>query len=547
LYEKTGIKEICRKPLRLPKNKDKENKIRNLDAKMLVGLLLILVFAAHQTLANEVVKLLHGDVSSSVDHDSGGKKLILAGREVVVECAGQWRQEVKITASLLTDGRHTFDLERERKGRSGGEEFKFSPRVEDFSQNTQIQCEVHWYRNTTGIQELLSSDTLDVIIVFPPQPNKDHFVAVEKVGVRGEAKVILKAWPLVQKSTLEWETPKTFQDSITTTSNEAGYQLTARKVSESELEVQLVVERITQEDLGRHILTLENQLGEETYKVFFFEPKVAQVFISPLPKEIVIGGKTNTVRCTSDGGVPPPTALEASVEVRGLQVRQLIPVGNLEKRGEHLEQEFKLDPRVSERTDSDTFAVCKADQEVDGTLAGGDNAHQGVPAQEQMNIFYPPQPQSKIYAYANVDEPAMATLMVQAYPSPREEDIKWSFAESEREKYKLEVVYIDTSTVKLTLSVVKVEEFDFSIKHEVHVENKYGKEVYHFEVVKPTPAWVIVLIVLGCLLLLAAIIAIPTVVATRKRSRGAALTSSQSKPEPSTTDTKTPFLAESTA
>ena len=30
-------------------------------------------------------------------------------------------------------------------------------------------------------------------------------------------------------------------------------------------------------------------------------------------------------------------------------------------------------------------------QEVDGTLAGGDNAHQGVPAQEQMNIFYPPQ------------------------------------------------------------------------------------------------------------------------------------------------------------
>ena len=47
------------------------------------------------------MKLLHGDVSSSVDHNSG-KKLILAGREVVVECAGQWRQEVKITASLLT-------------------------------------------------------------------------------------------------------------------------------------------------------------------------------------------------------------------------------------------------------------------------------------------------------------------------------------------------------------------------------------------------------------------------------------------------------------
>ena len=83
-------------------------------------------------------------------------------------------------------------------------------------------------------------------------------------------------------------------------------------------------------------------------------------------------------------------------------------VGDLEKRGEHLEQEFKLDPRVSERTDTDTFAVCKAVQvhptimtlffdyhnvlqEVKGTLAGGDDAYKGAPAQEQMNIFYPPQ------------------------------------------------------------------------------------------------------------------------------------------------------------
>ena len=39
-------------------------------------------------------------------------------------------------------------------------------------------------------------------------------------------------------------------------------------------------------------------------------------------------------------------------------------VGNLEnKGGDHvLEQEFKLDARVSDRTDSDTFAVCKAVQ-----------------------------------------------------------------------------------------------------------------------------------------------------------------------------------------
>ena len=92
-------------------------------------------------------------------------------------------------------------------------------------------------------------------------------MAVKNVGVRGEAKVILKAWPLVQRSSLEWETPKTFQEPITTNSNKAGYQLTARKVRETELEVKLVVESMTKEDFGRHTLTVENQLGDETYKV----------------------------------------------------------------------------------------------------------------------------------------------------------------------------------------------------------------------------------------------------------------------------------------
>ena len=88
----------------------------------------------------------------------------------------------------------------------------------------------------------------------------------------------------------------------------------------------------------------------------------------------------------SNGGAPPPIALEGRVEIRGRQVRQLTPVtdsynsiitspqleivltqiwtqiGDLERRGEHLEQEFKLDPRVSEQTYSDTFAVCGAVQ-----------------------------------------------------------------------------------------------------------------------------------------------------------------------------------------
>ena len=92
----------------------------------------------------------------------------------------------------------------------------------------------------------------------------------------------MKAWPLVEESSLEWETPKTFQEPITTTSNEAGYQLITRKVSETELEVQLVVERVTQEDFGRHILTLHNQLGEETYKVVrSYHSLVIVCFLNP--------------------------------------------------------------------------------------------------------------------------------------------------------------------------------------------------------------------------------------------------------------------------
>ena len=92
-------------------------------------------------------------------------------------------------------------------------------------------------------------------------------MAVEKIGVRGEAKVILKAQPLEWETSLEWETPKTFQEPITISSNEAGYQLTAKRISGTELEVKMVIERMTQEDFGRHTLTFKNQLGDQTYKV----------------------------------------------------------------------------------------------------------------------------------------------------------------------------------------------------------------------------------------------------------------------------------------
>lgn len=90
---------------------------------------------------------------------------------------------------------------------------------------------------------------------------------VEGVGQRGEAKLTVRAQPLVREYTLEWETPVNFKDPITTSSRQPGYRLVTRKVSESELEVQLVIERMTVEDFGAHTITLGNQLGRQTYKV----------------------------------------------------------------------------------------------------------------------------------------------------------------------------------------------------------------------------------------------------------------------------------------
>ena len=96
---------------------------------------------------------MRGDISSSFNDQSGsGIAKIAAGSEVVVECAGQWRQDVHITASLLkgenplinndnppyfSDGRRTLDLEPE--GLVGGQLFKFTPRMEDFSVHTQVK------------------------------------------------------------------------------------------------------------------------------------------------------------------------------------------------------------------------------------------------------------------------------------------------------------------------------------------------------------------------------------------------------------------------
>jgi len=459
-------------------------------------LFLLLVSAAPKTLANEVkVKLVSGEVSLNQSR-SGVKQLkqqlqgikhIAAGTKVVVECVGQWQQDTDITASFFKDGLHKFDLDS-----VGGQRFKFTPKVEDESASTQVKCSV-----TSGPEEL-SSHTLDVVIVFPPQPfEEDHYAAVEKVGVRGVAKVKVQARPLVQRSTLKWKRPEAFSPLITSSSKQENYELVTRNVSESELEVQLVVKSMTDKNWGSHILTVENELGEQTYKVEFFEAEVAEVNMSSVPNEVIVGKTDITITCTSKGGVPPPT-LEARVEVDGEPVRKLASLegSTLDGRGM---QDFTLDPRVSERTDSNTFVVCEAIQKVPGS----DDVVKGTPIQRQLNLFYPPQPRDNIWVSADVDEAAVATLLVEAFPRPKTEDIKWSYAEKEPAKYKMEVAEVVTG-VKLTLTVVKVEENDYSIKHQVSVRNKHGDEVYHFEVVKPMPGWAIALIVLAILFILVA-------------------------------------------
>ena len=90
---------------------------------------------------------------------------------------------------------------------------------------------------------------------------------MEKVGVRGVAKVNVKARPLVNASTLSWKRPEAFSAIITSSSKQENYELVTKKVSESELEVHLVVKSMTDKNWGSHSLTLENELGEQTYKV----------------------------------------------------------------------------------------------------------------------------------------------------------------------------------------------------------------------------------------------------------------------------------------
>ena len=103
-------------------------------------------------------------------------------------------------------------------------------------------------------------------------------------------------------------------------------------------------------------------------------------------------------------------------------------------------QDFRLEPRVSERTDSNTFVVCEAIQvnplfhniRVSNGKAvfefqkvpGSDDVVKGTPVQRQLNLFYPPQ--VKILTTAGAKR-MFCCHNILRNPTPRiQNDQKWS-------------------------------------------------------------------------------------------------------------------------
>ena len=71
--------------------------------------------------------------------------------------------------------------------------------------------------------------------------------------------------------------------------------------------------------------------------------------------------------------------------MRGQAVRDLL-VLEQGGRGGHKEATFLLDPRVAERSENSTFAVCEAVQAL-----GGQAVYEDVVARAGVHIVYPPQ------------------------------------------------------------------------------------------------------------------------------------------------------------
>lgn len=468
-------------------------------------LTLLAILTTGHSAVNEVEVKVHGVLGD------WGDNAIEVGKKVVVECAGQWREEVTYSASFTKGGFHDQYLKAEGVARP--QFFQFTPSIEQRGKRTEVKCEVK--KKTDGSFDLPVEASLPVSIVFAPQPLEGLFVAVDRVGAPATALLSVLANPPVQPSSVSWELPRSFADDITVNSNDPGYSLRVVEETDFTTTIKMHITSVSKEDLRPNTVTLHNALGRAMYKVHFFEPKKAQVFISP-PPEVVLVGSRSSITCTSVGGNPPPE-LEARVEVRRRPQRQLAPTGVEEGRGSHKKRSFLLDPRVEEHSE-DTKVVCEAVQ-----AAGGEAVFHGVTAEADLNIEFPPQPQGDKYVLANVDEPAEVTLVVEAFPRPTRHQIQGgTFIETNSEdNYRMDISFPSSSTVKIVITVKRVDEEEYKIQHSVTVWNEHGRQVYYLRVSKPIPAWVWVLVALAILALIVGVTVGVVVAKGTRGSRGA--------------------------
>jgi hypothetical protein len=155
----------------------------------------------------------------------------------------------------------TDQLSRQRPSEN---EFVFTP---DMSQaagsGAEVRCQVH--AKDSG--QLLANDTATVTVVFGPQPLEDVFVTVERLGAAAHARLEVRARPVVGRAGVVWKPADTFQPEVRPDSREPGYDLTVQKEGRDTTAVELRIDRVREEDLAAHIVTVESELGSQRYTV----------------------------------------------------------------------------------------------------------------------------------------------------------------------------------------------------------------------------------------------------------------------------------------
>lgn len=492
------------------------------------------VLITHCERAPEVKLVVHGALDSGWLSDL---TRIEVGKKIVVECTGYWDQNTEITAYYSGDGSTDTALWGGSGDSLTSEEFEWTPEIADSSNyRSQLRCEAR--RKTDGgffeTGELLSSDSTDVDIVLAPQPAEEVFVAVRELGHPASATLTVLARPEVDGEQVVWELAGNFLGKVTESSLIQGYSLEIHQRGLGETDIELNIRSVKESDLGSHTVTVANELGSQTYRVRFFVAESAKVFIGRVKSEFLAGSRDN-VECRSEGGNPPPE-LKAWIHMNGIQTRNL----ELLKEDDGIQpgmqrKTFLLDPRVEERTDSQTFVVCEAIQR-----AGQQVVFTNVNAKSVLRIVYPPQAQEEHYVYSNLGESAMLSLQVDAFPLPSKSDVVWAATENNPNN-QMTVSLTSSSITTIDLTVLRVEERDMNVRQTLTVRNEHGVQAFYFRIVKPTPVWVWILVALGII----AAIVLPCVIyciytkmcRSKKRSR---------HDEPSNAETQRPFLTTST-